>query len=208
MLRRTLLAFVIALLFFQLLFPITPAHTQTLRLTCVPGTTVILTGQAEPVGTGLLARFNGVLVGGGSVKPGGTYAIPLQIDRRTRPGEYPVTVEVRHTRTVLSEAICVVPAPHEITPTPRRRPGDVTPTASPASPAEPTVQPAPVEQTGAVVIVRAPGTVARGSMTRLEAPAAPFTECAIRVFYPSYSDGRATAEGLTDKTADAQGNVA
>ncbi len=203
MLRRIFLALVSTLLFFQFLFQVTPALAQTPRLTCIPGTTVILTGQAETIGTGLLVRFDGAFVGGGSVKPGGTYAIPLQIDRRTRPGEYPVTVEVRHTRTVLNEAICVVPAPDEIPPAPPSQPGNDLP------PTEQTdVEQTEAEQVGEIVIVRAPGQVARGSMARLEVRATPLTGCSIRVFYPSYPDGMATADGLEDKMTDEQGDIA
>jgi len=42
-----------------------------------------------------------------------------RLDRRTGPGDYPVTVVVNCTRTVLNEAICVVPVPGKIPLAPR-----------------------------------------------------------------------------------------
>lgn len=79
------------------------------QLSCPPGSTVVLSGPAAPVGDALLVRFDDRYVGGGVVKPGERYAIPLTIDPATRPGDHPIVVEQRNTRQVLAESVCVVP---------------------------------------------------------------------------------------------------
>lgn len=99
------------------------------RLDCAPGTTVWMRGQGHQAGTALLARFGDHYVGGGTVKPEGVYAIPLMIDPAMKSGEYPVTVEIRGSREVIDEALCIVPGADGSTPTPVAT-DDVTPTSS------------------------------------------------------------------------------
>ena len=81
---------------------------QSPSLTCPAGSTVWLAGTASPAGTALLVRFDGRYVGGGSVKAGGGYRIPLMVDGATRPGTYRVQVEVRDTRQIVQDQVCVV----------------------------------------------------------------------------------------------------
>ncbi len=84
-------------------------------LTCMPGETVRLTGEAEP-GTALLAYFNDRPVGGGFARPDGQFTIDLLIGEE-RPGSYLVEVRDRTTRALVLQLGCEVPA---LTPTPTR----------------------------------------------------------------------------------------
>lgn len=84
-------------------------------LTCMPGETVRLTGEAEP-GTALLAYFNDRPVGGGFARPDGQFTIDLLIGEE-RPGSYLVEVRDRATRALILQLGCEVPA---LTPTPTR----------------------------------------------------------------------------------------
>jgi hypothetical protein len=84
-------------------------------LTCMPGETVRLTGEAEP-GTALLAYFNDRPVGGGFARPDGQFTIDLLIGEE-RPGSYLVEVRDRTTRALVLQIGCEVPA---LTPTPTR----------------------------------------------------------------------------------------
>ncbi len=205
--------------------------TLPAEITCVPGTTVFLQGSGE-VGTALLVQFNDIYVGGGTVKPGGVYVIPLNIDPATRAGEYPVTVEVRGTRDIIAETTCIVPGPVEaatrtpdpgsgsndndiptdeadldaepsLTATPTRTPTRTPTPGSTATPSSTSDQSEAIE----ITIVRSPGRVNHGNTARLEIRAAPMTRCSIQVFYPDSPDGEPLVDGLQDKTTDQNGDV-
>lgn len=204
----------------------TSSDTLPEQITCVPGTTVFLQGRGD-VGTALLVQFDGVYVGGGSVKPGGIYTIPLNIDPATKAGEYPVVVEVRGTREVIADTTCVVPgAAEETTGTPDPASVDMpaeeadldanpsstasptsTPTRAPtATPASTNEQTETIESTE-ITIVRAPGRVNRGDTALLEIRTEPITRCSIQVFYPDSPDGEPVVDGLQDQTTDQNGDL-
>jgi hypothetical protein len=101
---------------------VTPSATPTSELpdgvealTCMPGETVRLSGEAEP-GTALLAYFSDRPVGGGFARPDGQFTIDLLIGEE-RPGFYLVEVRDRTTRALVLQVGCEVPA---LTPTPTR----------------------------------------------------------------------------------------
>lgn len=93
-----------------------PAPTPPSALTCAPGQTVLITGVAPPRAP-LLLYFGSRVVGGGSARPSGEFAIPLTTGSE-RVGMYTVTVQVRGTRQIVRALTCEVPA---TTPTPLAR---------------------------------------------------------------------------------------
>lgn len=108
---------------------ITPTPTPTPdpnRLSCAPGRDIVITGSG-PANAGVLIRFAGRVVGGGSIESTGQFALTLVIGRE-EPGSHRVTVEVRGTRQVLRSVICDVPI-YSITATPASR-QTPTPTAT------------------------------------------------------------------------------
>ncbi len=84
-------------------------------LNCVPELLVLIEGQGPPL-TPLMLFFNGRPVGGATSDPQGFYKLQL-VTGRERPGDYPVEVQVRHTREVIDERICRVPGSMSPTPT-------------------------------------------------------------------------------------------
>ncbi len=84
-------------------------------LNCVPEVLVLIEGQGPPL-TPLMLFFNGRPVGGATSDPRGFYKLRL-VTGRERPGDYPVEVQVRHTREVIDERICRVPGSMSPTPT-------------------------------------------------------------------------------------------
>ena len=72
-----------------------------------------------PANAGLLLRFAGRVVGGGSVDGSGNYSLTMVVGVET-PGVHPVTIELRDRRSVLRELTCTIP-PYTITPTPAQR---------------------------------------------------------------------------------------
>lgn len=93
-----------------------PSPTPPSTLTCAPGQTVLITGVAPPRAP-LLLYFGSRVVGGGSARPSGEFAIPLTTGSE-RVGMYTVTVRVRGTRQIVRALTCEVPA---TTPTPLAR---------------------------------------------------------------------------------------
>lgn len=84
-------------------------------LNCVPDLLVLVEGQGPPL-TPLMLFFNGRPVGGATSDARGFYKLQL-VTGRERPGDYPVEVQVRHTREVIDERICRVPGSMSPTPT-------------------------------------------------------------------------------------------
>ena len=94
---------------------LTPTATATLAgdVACVPGVPISITGAGPPRAP-ILLYFAERVVGGGSVEPDGTFALPLLVGVE-RPGQHTVTVRVRGSGEILTEFTCAVPA---VTPTP------------------------------------------------------------------------------------------
>lgn len=112
---------------------------------CTPGTAVTVAGTGAPARAALLLRFGQRTVGGGVSDPAGVYRLTLQMGQE-RPGDYPITVEVRESRAVVHRSSCTVPgarpSPSPASATPR--PGvSITPTVS----ASPTSGPSPTPPT-------------------------------------------------------------
>jgi len=89
------------------------------KLTCLVGQPVTIAGTG-PANAGLLLRFAGRVVGGGSVDGAGNYSLTMVVGVET-PGVHPVTIELRDRRSVLRELTCTIP-PYTITATPAQRP--------------------------------------------------------------------------------------
>lgn len=89
------------------------------KLTCTVGQPVTISGTG-PANAGLLVRFAGRVVGGGSVGGNGTYSLTMVVGVEL-PGVHRVTIELRDTRQVIRELTCTIP-PYTITPTPAQRP--------------------------------------------------------------------------------------
>lgn len=106
-------------------------------LACPSGQTTWLRGSATP-GSALLARFNDVLVGGGSAGADGTWAIPIAV--RERPGVYPVAVLERAGSATVASFICYVNLPVGATSTATPSPG---PTVAPVTTTATTLPPTP-----------------------------------------------------------------
>lgn len=121
--RRMLVA--VAVMLF--LFIAVPSFAQLPRLACPPTTPITLTGRGGEVGASLLLLFDGRYVGGGAVKPGGWWSIPLVVAPATPAGDHLVRVEVRGTRQILSQVVCVVPGAGAIVPTATPTPGTCDP---------------------------------------------------------------------------------
>lgn len=99
---------------------VSPTPTSTVPATgdvlnCVPEVLVLIEGQGPPL-TPLMLVFNGRPVGGATSDAQGFYKLRL-ITGKERPGDYPVEVQVRHTREVIDERICRVPGSMSPTPT-------------------------------------------------------------------------------------------
>jgi hypothetical protein len=77
-------------------------------LACAPGQTIMIDGVASPH-TPLLLYFGPRIVGGGSARASGDFALPLTMGME-RAGEYQVTVRVRGTGQVVRSLTCQVPA--------------------------------------------------------------------------------------------------
>jgi hypothetical protein len=90
-----------------------PSATPLADYQCVPGQQLTITGTG-PAGAGVLLLFDDRVVGGGTVRPGGTFSLQLTVGDE-EPGVYPVVVQVRGTQQELFSKTCFVPA---ITPTP------------------------------------------------------------------------------------------
>lgn len=103
-------------------------------LACPSGQTTWLRGRAT-AGVGLLARFDGVVVGGGSAGADGAWAIPITV--RERPGVYPVAVTERQEGSLVAAFRCYVDLPLGASPTATLTPWPTTLPASPL-PASPT----------------------------------------------------------------------
>lgn len=124
------------------------------ELACPSGQTVWLRGVAAP-GIGLIARFEGRAVGGGSAGADGSWAIP--ITARERPGVYPLVVVGRQDGARVATFTCYVELPVGATPTPTATaqvPGTavaITPSNFPATttPAAITEPPPPLPMTPA-----------------------------------------------------------
>lgn len=101
----------------------TPTSTPTPtpdpnKLTCIVGQPVTINGTG-PANAGLLVRFEGRIVGGGSVSGNGTYSLTMVVGVEL-PGIHAVTIELRDRRQVIRELTCTIP-PYTITPTPAQR---------------------------------------------------------------------------------------
>jgi hypothetical protein len=83
-------------------------------ITCPAGEIVEIKGSGPPRAP-VLIYFNERAIGGGSVRPDGTFIFPLKVGDE-RPGSYPVVVRTRGAWEVLVEVECVVPY---LSPTPR-----------------------------------------------------------------------------------------
>lgn len=90
-----------------------PSPTPLADYQCVPGDQLAITGTG-PAGSGVLLLFDDRIVGGGTVRPNGTFTLQLTVGDE-EPGVYPVEVQVRGTEQQLLNKTCFVPA---ITPTP------------------------------------------------------------------------------------------
>ncbi len=90
-----------------------PSPTPLADYQCVPGQQLTITGTG-PAGAGVLLLFDDRVVGGGTVRPSGTFVLQLTVGDED-PGVYPVVVQVRGTEQQLFNKTCFVPA---ITPTP------------------------------------------------------------------------------------------
>jgi hypothetical protein len=88
----------------------TPEGTPTPsdELTCTPGEAITIAGYGPPRAA-ILLYFDQRIVGGGSVAPSGSFAIPLLVGKE-RPGIYTVTVRIRGSSQVLRAVTCEVPA--------------------------------------------------------------------------------------------------
>ena len=86
-------------------------------LECVPGRLVLISGVAPPHAP-LLISFGNRIVGGGSARASGDFALPL-IPGMERAGTYEVTVRIRGTGQIVRSVTCTVP-PTTPTPVPRR----------------------------------------------------------------------------------------
>ena len=111
-------------------------------LACPAGWAVWLEGTASP-GRALLARFDGVAVGGGSAGADSAWRIPLTVN--VPAGMYPVTVIDRQDHSQVAAFICYVGVPIGATPTatltlrPTEPPLLRAPTATPTAGATHTV---------------------------------------------------------------------
>ena len=90
-----------------------PSPTPLADYQCVPGQQLAITGTG-PAGSGVLLLFDDRIVGGGTVRPNGTFALQLTVGDE-ESGVYPVVVQVRGTEQQVFNKTCFVPA---ITPTP------------------------------------------------------------------------------------------
>lgn len=139
-----------------------------LSLACPSGQVTWLESTTAP-GRALLARFAGVVVGGGSSDAGGRWRIPLRVSAPA--GIYPVVVVEREGGELVAAFTCYVDLPVGATPTgtPTRRP---TQSPSPSSPATATVQPwATTLPTPTTVVLAA--TTAPPTATASEPPPSP-----------------------------------
>jgi len=82
-------------------------------LECVPGRLVLISGVAPPHAP-LLISFGNRIVGGGSARASGDFALPL-IPGIERAGTYEVTIRTRGTGQIVRLVTCTVPP---TTPTP------------------------------------------------------------------------------------------
>lgn len=82
-------------------------------LECVPGRLVLISGVAPPHAP-LLISFGNRIVGGGSARESGDFALPL-IPGIERAGTYEVTIRTRGTGQIVRLVTCTVPP---TTPTP------------------------------------------------------------------------------------------
>jgi hypothetical protein len=82
-------------------------------LECAPGRLVLISGVAPPHAP-LLIYFGSRIVGGGSARASGDFALPL-IPGMERAGTYEVTVRIRGTGQIVRSVTCTVPP---TTPTP------------------------------------------------------------------------------------------
>jgi len=82
-------------------------------LECVPGRLVLISGVAPPHAP-LLISFGSRIVGGGSARESGDFALPL-IPGIERAGTYEVTIRTRGTGQIVRLVTCTVPP---TTPTP------------------------------------------------------------------------------------------
>ena len=89
----------------------TPTVPGTLE--CVPGRLVLISGVAPPHAP-LLISFGNRIVGGGSARESGDFALPL-IPGIERAGTYEVTIRTRGTGQIVRLVTCTVPP---TTPTP------------------------------------------------------------------------------------------
>ncbi len=95
--------------------PPTPAFPGALE--CAPGRSILISGVAPPHAP-LLIYFGSRIVGGGSARASGDFALPLILGME-RAGTYEVTVRIRGTEQIVRSVICTVP-PTTPTPVPRR----------------------------------------------------------------------------------------
>jgi hypothetical protein len=82
-------------------------------LECAPGRLITISGVAPPHAP-LLIYFGSRIVGGGSARASGDFALPL-IPGMERAGTYEVTVRIRGTGQIVRSVTCTVPP---TTPTP------------------------------------------------------------------------------------------
>jgi len=94
-----------------------PTPTVPGALECAPGRLVLISGVAPPHAP-LLIYFGTRIVGGGSARASGDFALPL-IPGVERAGTYEVTVRIRGTGQIVRSLTCTVP-PTTPTPVPRR----------------------------------------------------------------------------------------
>ncbi len=78
--------------------------------TCIPGTTVEVTGRGAPANTDLIIFMNGRAIGGGRSDSNGRYRILITIGPE-RPDIYLLEIKTRERRILIREAGCNVPAP-------------------------------------------------------------------------------------------------
>ena len=191
---------------------------------CIPGERITVQGATEPFSE-LLLRWQDRAVGGGLSTADGIYRLALMIGPE-QPGRYTVAVEARRDRQVVRELVCVVPPADWLQPTTRRATGTALPPVPTAEPTAtrigstvaplPTARPqatsviAPTATTAvgpSTQIISSPDTIQRGNRATVAARSTPYSLCDIKVYYGSYADGEAKAEGLDDKTTDSAGNV-
>lgn len=96
---------------FAQIVDVTPTPPGVLE--CAPGQTLMIGGMTSPYAP-LIISFGARIVGGGSARASGEFALPLTIGME-RAGEYQVTVRVRNTGEIVRSLTCRVPP---TTPTP------------------------------------------------------------------------------------------